>query len=220
MTTPTGTVQGQAPAADGDAPSTPAARGSLRDRLRRVDNLLAVVSSVLLPLGFIVIVLGWYGAAHTPNLFEQIPYLISGGLLGLAMVIGAGLLYFGSWLAASAREQRAASAELLEVLQDIRRELQAPAARGLQAPPATKLQAPPATMPAQNGRGRKRSAAANGAPAGASFVATAAGSMLHRPDCAVVADRTDLHAVDPTTSGMRPCRLCDPLGTLDEPVHR
>lgn len=212
MTTPTGTVQGQAPAADGDAPSTPAARGSLRDRLRRVDNLLAVVSSVLLPLGFIVIVLGWYGAAHTPNLFEQIPYLISGGLLGLAMVIGAGLLYFGSWLAASAREQRAASAELLEVLQDIRRELQAPAARGLQAPPATE--------PVQNGRGRKRSAAANGAPAGASFVATAAGSMLHRPDCAVVADRTDLHAVDPTTSGMRPCRLCDPLGTLDEPVHR
>lgn len=203
MTAPTASVDQPTPATV--ETGTPASRPSLRDRLGRVDNLLAVVSSVLLPLGFIVILLGWYGASHTPNLFEQIPYLISGGLMGLAMVLGAGLLYFGSWLAASAREQRAASAELLEVLQDIRQE----------------LQARPVAVSGQEGRGRKRSAAgSNGGAAGAAFVATASGSMLHRPDCTVVADRTDLHAVDPTTSGMRPCRLCDPLTALEQPAHR
>jgi hypothetical protein len=44
-----------------------------------------------------------------------------------------------------------------------------------------------------------------------SFVATASGSIFHRPDCAAVAGREDLSAVDPAKTKLRPCRICTPL---------
>ena len=164
--------------------------------LRKVDNVLGAVAAVLFPLGLLVIGVGWYGAAHTPYLFEQVPYLISGGLVGLALVTGSGLLYFGSWIARSANTQRQATAELTDLLTQIRDEL---AAR-----PAAPAPAP---------RGRKE-------PNGQSpFVATAHGSMLHRPDCSVVAGRRDLHSVPAEGSGLQPCGLCDPLAAGDRPVH-
>jgi hypothetical protein len=162
----------------------PRLRASLRGS---VDQALATVAAVLLPLGLLVILLGWYGAAHTPYLFEQIPYLISGGLIGLALVTGAGLLYFGSWVARSAAAQQRASEQTLELLREIRDGL------GHQAPRT----------------------AANGSATG--FVATARGSMWHRPACPVAAGRQDLHAVGADGDGLQPCALCNPLST--EPVH-
>ncbi|MCW2669736.1 MAG: hypothetical protein JWO27_1633, partial [Frankiales bacterium] len=56
-------------------------------RIRGVESILAIVSAVVLPLGLAMILLGWYGAAHSSYLFEQVPYLISGGLLGLGLVM-------------------------------------------------------------------------------------------------------------------------------------
>ena len=153
-----------------------------------VDRALAVASAVLLPLGLLVIVLGWYGAAHTPYLFEQVPYLISGGLLGLGMVTGAGLLYFGSWIARSAAQQARASAETVTLLREIRDGL--------------------------GGGGTRVAATTNGQ---VSFVATARGSMWHRPDCPTVLGREDLHTVGPDGDGLKPCALCDPLSAV--PVH-
>ena len=55
--------------------------------------------AVLLPLGLVVIVLGWYGAANTPYQYDQLSYLVSGGLLGLGLTFVGGFLYFGAWLA-------------------------------------------------------------------------------------------------------------------------
>lgn len=151
-----------------------------------VDRTLAVVAAVLLPLGLLVILLGWYGAAHTPYLFEQVPYMISGGLVGLALVTGAGLLYFGSWVARSAGAQQRAAEETLSLLREIR-----------------------------DGLGGARSAATANGHTG--FVATARGSMWHRPDCAVVAGREDLREVGPDGDGLKPCALCDPLSAV--PLH-
>ena len=45
-------------------------------------------------LGFVAVVFGWYGASHSAYLFQEIPYLISGGLLGVALVTGGGFLFF------------------------------------------------------------------------------------------------------------------------------
>jgi hypothetical protein len=47
-------------------------------------------------------------------------------------------------------------------------------------------------------------------PAQSTFVATPAGSMFHRLDCQVVADRSssDLRIVEPGTTGLVPCKLC------------
>src|ERR1043166_7294420 len=55
-------------------------------------NWRALSVIVLLALGVVFVMLGWYGAAHTNIFSEQIPYLISGGLLGVALIVVAGFL--------------------------------------------------------------------------------------------------------------------------------
>lgn len=188
--------------ADADSPFATVARTRLRDRFSTTDQVMTVGAAVLLPLGIVMVFLGWYGAARTPYLFEQVPYLVSGGLLGLSLVLTGGFVLFGSWIARTAREQRTRDAELLQAVRELRAELARPAADPVPAPPAP--------------RSRRKAVAAAPAPNGAGaahLVATARGSMLHRPDCAIVTDREDLHAVtDADAEGLQPCRLCEPLG--------
>jgi hypothetical protein len=62
------------------------------------DRWLAVAGGVLMPLGVLLVLAGWYGASHTTRLFEEIPYLISGGLLGIVLACLGAALYFGYWL--------------------------------------------------------------------------------------------------------------------------
>jgi hypothetical protein len=64
---------------------------------RRGPRALLVLGAVLQPLGGALILLGWSGAARSTDVWEQIPYLISGGLLGLGMVVAGGFCYFGYW---------------------------------------------------------------------------------------------------------------------------
>ena len=80
---------------------------------------LLVLGGTLAPLGIVVVLLGWYGAAHTPYVFEQIPYLISGGLLGLALVFVGSFLYFAHWLTELLREQREQAAALAEAIRAV-----------------------------------------------------------------------------------------------------
>jgi hypothetical protein len=51
------------------------------------DRWLLIVGGILAPVGVVVVIIGWYGAAHTAYEFEQLPYVISGGLLGLSLVL-------------------------------------------------------------------------------------------------------------------------------------
>ena len=168
----------------GADPFADAGRPSLRTWITGSGVILTVAAVILRPLGLLVILLGWYGAAHTPYLFEQVPYLISGGLAGLGLMLAGGLLYFGSWIARSSATQQASNDELIGLLLDIREEL---AAR-------------PESPPQQRTR-----RSANGG-----LVATATGSMFHRPDCSVVAGKAGLKKVS-ADSGLRPCGICDPL---------
>lgn len=79
------------------------------DRQVRYGRLLGLLFAVT---GFAVIGLGWNGAAKNAFFDKQFPYLISGGLGGLALVIfGVGLL-----VVAQIRAERAKLAELLEHL--------------------------------------------------------------------------------------------------------
>jgi hypothetical protein len=73
------------------------------ERVRRrpavdVRKALLVSGATAMGLGLLAIVLGWYGAAHSAYLFQEVPYLISGGLLGVALVAGGGFLFFAAWL--------------------------------------------------------------------------------------------------------------------------
>ena len=187
---------------ESDSPFARVARRRLRDRVSTVDQAMTVVAAVLLPLGLVMVFLGWYGASRTPYLFEQVPYLVSGGLLGLGFVVTGGCVLFGSWVARTANEQRARDLELLEAVREVRDEL-------ARTPRLAPEPVPP--PPTQRGRRKAESTLSNGDGAHG-LVATARGSMLHRPDCAIVTGRDDVHPVSADEAEqLQPCRLCDPL---------
>jgi hypothetical protein len=73
---------------------------------RNVRKTMQTVGMAVIILGFALILLGWYGAAHSPYLYEEVPYLISGGLLGVAMVIGGGVLVRSAWTLRQIEEDR------------------------------------------------------------------------------------------------------------------
>lgn len=81
-----------------------------------LQKALFLAGALLLPLGLIVIGLGWYGVAHTPYTYDQLAYVVSGGILGLGITFVGGFLYFGSWLARIAADQREAQARLGDTL--------------------------------------------------------------------------------------------------------
>jgi NADH:ubiquinone oxidoreductase subunit 6 (subunit J) len=66
----------------------------LSDRAQSGDllKLLVLPGAIALVAGFVMMFLGWYGASHTAREIEQMPYLISGGLIGLGLVFIGGLL--------------------------------------------------------------------------------------------------------------------------------
>ena len=96
------------PASTTVAATTVAARPKTRttESERLMQQGLGLAGSLLMPLGLIAIGLGCYGAAHMPYTFEQVAYLVSGGIGGLALTTLGGFLFFGSWLARIAHQQR------------------------------------------------------------------------------------------------------------------
>lgn len=154
----------------------------LRGRAALGDRWLLLIGGLLLPLGVLLVLLGWKGAAATPLQFEQTSYLISGGLLGLALVFAGGFLYFGYWLTLLVRETRAGRHDLIAVLSRVEQLL----AEG--ALPQTTRQATPS----------------------GTLVATRNGTMYHRPDCVAVDGKEGLRTVTVDTPGLTPCKLCDP----------
>lgn len=161
--------------------------------VRLEERLLMVLGGILAPLGVVVVLLGWWGASRTPYVFEQVPYLVSGGLLGLALVFLGAFLYFAHWMTQLVKESRAQSAATLVALERLhdaldRRDATAPAVR---------------SQPATNGR-----------HAGVDvLVATSKGTMAHRADCAVVAGKSGLRRVE-ASEGLAPCKLCEPYPSL------
>ncbi|HEX4655333.1 MAG TPA: hypothetical protein VH274_06300 [Mycobacteriales bacterium] len=146
---------------------------------------------LLIAIGLLVIGLGWNGMAGgggevngVPNLNAQLPWLISGGILGLALVVfGASMIVVNN-----ARSDRARlEAKLDELVQAV--------SRG-----ATTTAAP---YPGER--------TATAAPAGV-FVAGA--SVFHDPSCRLVQGRDDVTfvtAAEADAQGLKPCRVCKPV---------
>lgn len=61
-----------------------------RDR-SELATFLCGVGLIAMPAGLVVVGLGWWGASRTRYEWDQISYLISGGLLGLAITCAGGL---------------------------------------------------------------------------------------------------------------------------------
>ena len=156
------------------------AMARLRTRSQATDaaRVLLVVGSVVAPLGLVMILLGWWGASHTPNLYEQIPYSISGGMLGLGLVFFGGFAYFAYWLTSLVRATQRDTAETRAVLERIEELLSRGDHPDLVAP--------------------------------VTYVTTARGTLYHRPDCPSVAGRKGVKQVDPATTNLEPCKICNP----------
>ena len=177
---------------DGVAPL----RGNNAQLLQMV---LFVAGAVLLPGGLVVIGLGWYGTAHTPYEYNQNAYLISGGILGLGITLVGGFLYFGSWLARMALDQKAAQQQLTEALGRLSDAV-------LKSSAATEIVAAP--TPTAKRAARTAATPARAKDAGATLVVAGNGTTVHRADCDLIAGREDLVAAPADTSGLTPCRLC------------
>lgn len=83
-----------------------------------------ILGLVLPVLGLIAIVIGWWGASGTALTAEQTPYLISGGILGLGLIVAGSALfvryaltrYMRFWLIRLIYEQRQQTDRLVEAL--------------------------------------------------------------------------------------------------------
>jgi hypothetical protein len=83
-------------------------------RYRTLQLVLFSAGAVLMPLGALVVCIGWYGAAHTTYAYDQFPYLLSGGVAGLCFVVlGVGML-----VVQNQRADRAALQATLRELQE------------------------------------------------------------------------------------------------------
>jgi hypothetical protein len=152
-----------------------------------------IAGPALMPLGALVILLGWYGAAHTTRLFLQIPYLISGGILGLGLMFAGGFVYFARWMT--------------DLLLETRK--QATDAEATAARTAAALERIEALL-------REGAAGATSIAADTALVTTANGRLVHRPDCRMVVGRE----VKPVRAGasLDPCGICQPdIATEEEP---
>jgi len=168
-------------------------RAAGRFRLAFTERTLFGVGGALAVAGMLCILVGWEGTSRTVLVAGQIPYLVSGGLLGLGLIFLGGFLYFGHWMALMVGENRERSAEDRNDLARIREQLDH--LNSTLAGLAGVLEG---------------AAAARPAPRAPVLVGTPSGTMMHRPDCAAVAGRDNLRRVS-AGDGLRPCGLCRPL---------
>jgi hypothetical protein len=147
--------------------------------------VLFIAGAVLLPAGLIVIGLGWYGVAHTPYVYNQNAYIVSGGLLGLGITFVGGFLYFGSWLARVAADQKEAQRQLSDTLLLLADAVSHNTAVASGTRPAARPRDP-----------------------GSVLVVAGTGTTVHRADCDLVAARDDLRPAGADAPNLTRCRLC------------
>lgn len=170
-------------------------RARRRSRLSITEQALLAVGAGLAVAGVVLILVGWVGTSQTVLVAGQIPYVVSGGLLGLALVFLGGFVYFGYWLALLVRDGKARDQAAAEEAAGLR------AALGELSRAVATLERP----------GRRPSVAASSAGvtitarAEPALVSTPGGAVAHHPGCRVVAGRDDLR---PAQAGAGACKVC------------
>jgi hypothetical protein len=145
-----------------------------------------VVGSILIPLGLVIILIGWYGSAHARVVQQQIPYLVSGGFIGLGCMVVGGLLYWGHWLYRQYDQAELHHEEQRILLETLIRTVASGSVPG------------PASV--------------SGAAIPEAYLATAHGSVYHQNGCPIIANHaTDLRTLSRGDVGaLRPCQICLP----------
>jgi len=154
-----------------------------------------VLGWVLAALGGLALLLGWYGVSGEALTAKQMPYVVSGGLTGIGLLVLAGVFLATD----DVRRQFDRLGEVERKVDDLYALFAADIAEPSR--PGSTLATP--TQPT----------AVLPRPVAGSVVALPAGTSYHRPECALVAGKDGAEAVDATVvaaRGLRPCRVCDP----------
>jgi hypothetical protein len=163
------------------------------------ENVRPVVGWVLAGLGALALLLGWYGVSGQALTAKQLPYLVSGGLVGIALIVMAGVFL--------ATEDFRRQVTRLSVLE---RKVDDLLALLTTDDPVDLL--PPAPGELADGR------SAAGRPSVArtateALLALPTGTVYHRPECALIVGKPAAVPVGAATIAGRhlaPCRVCDP----------
>jgi hypothetical protein len=162
------------------------------------DAVRPVIGWILLALGALSIFLGWYGVSGQSVPAKQLPYLISGGVTGLALVLVGASFLAGDHL----RRQ-------IDRLDGVERKVDdlytllvvAPSDPGEHVSPVSEI--PSAVSPSTTATDTNANR----------LVAVPAGTTYHRPGCALVAGKVEAADVDATAitaRSLQPCSVCDP----------
>ena len=142
-------------------------------------------------VGFILVLVGYLGISREALVAKQLPYLISGGIGGIALVV------FGAMLVGSEDLKRAS--ERIDHLERMVGELHA----ALLARPDA-----PVIGDAGSANGEAAPAADDGR-----LLALPEGQSYHRAGCSMIQGKRQAQAVtasDVRQRALKPCRLCEP----------
>jgi len=147
---------------------------------------------ILVGLGILFVLIGYLGVSREALVAKQLPYLISGGIGGLALV-GFGAMLVGT-------EDLKRTQERIDHLEDLVADLH-----------DALLNRPDAPALSRNGdSGGQQSA---GAREGVTLMALPGGQSYHRADCSMIEGKRDAKPVTASAArrqGLKPCRLCEP----------
>lgn len=153
------------------------------NRFAKLGGVLGIVYCIA---GFVLVFLGWNGAATYDREAAQIPYLISGGIAGLGLIAVGGALIVANSL-------RGDRVELRGAIDDLRAAVERSGATTTAAPAA--------------GSGLAGTANTEG------DIVMAGAESYHTPACTLIEGQSDVVAMtieDAKASGRSPCRVCSP----------
>lgn len=142
--------------------------------------------------GFVVMSAGWVGVSGTRVISDQLAYVVSGGVLGLALLAVSAALFIGDFMAVQERSMREQT-RLLRALHD-----------ALGVAPG---------VPSRQDGGAAGQAAGPVLATSDTLVVVAGGTRVHRADCQLVRHKRGVSPVDPARprdEGLSPCAVCDP----------
>jgi hypothetical protein len=147
---------------------------------------------ILVGAGFVLVLVGYLGISREALVAKQLPYLISGGIGGIALV-GFGAMLVGT-------EDLKRTHERIDRLEALVEDLHAVL---LTRPDAPVIGSPNGDT-ADERAGRARASALLALPGGQSY---------HRADCSMMQGKREAKSVTPSVArrqGLKPCRLCEP----------
>ncbi|MFN2613857.1 MAG: hypothetical protein ABR552_03450 [Actinomycetota bacterium] len=154
------------------------------DPALRPARLALYLGIALIVIGGIVLYRGYDGAAHNPLVQAQMPFLISGGIFGLALMMLGGIS-LGVYV-------------ILRVQADLRSELNEVRVSVDQLADVT---------------AKRALSGSNGASANGFVMVTRGSSTYHKPDCSLVQRSGSANPVakaDAAQRGLTACRICRP----------